>query len=70
MCVRGVLAVSGLHWGSQLVVLWSLIMVEIDLRGGEGLDNNPVDRNFFFSAKNHAGEKRGCVRDSWAVLGG
>ena len=38
MCVRGVLAVSGLQLGSQIVGMWSLVMVEIDLRGGEGLD--------------------------------
>ena len=49
MCVRGVLAVSGLQLGSQIVSLWSLVMVEINLRGGEGLDNNLGGRNKFFS---------------------
>ena len=49
MCVRGVLAVSGLQLGSQIVSLWSIVMVEITLQGGEGLDNNLGGRNKFFS---------------------
>ena len=66
MCVRGVLAVLGLQLGSQIVSLWSIVTVEINLQGGEGLDNNLGGRNKFFS---HAREKRGYVRGSWAVLG-
>ena len=52
MCVRGVLAVLGLQLGSQIVSLWSIVTVEINLQGGEGLDNNLGGRNnFFFSAR-------------------
>ena len=65
---RVIWAVSGLQWGSQIEGLWSLVMDAIDLRGGEGLGTNLDGRRKLFLRKNHARQKRSCLRGFWAVL--
>ena len=44
------------------------LMDDIDLRGGEGLGTNLDGRNKLFQRKNHARQKRSCLRGFWAVL--
>ena len=65
---RVIWAVSGLQWGSQIVGLWSHVVDDIDLRGGEGLGTNLDGRNKLFLRKNHARQKCSCLCDFWAVL--
>ena len=43
-------------------------MDAIDLRGGEGLGTNLDGRNKLFQRKNHARQKRSCLRGFSAVL--
>ena len=50
------------------VDLWCLVMDHIDLRGGQGLGTNFDGRNKLFQRKNHARQKRSCLRGFWAVL--
>ena len=54
--------------GSKIVGLWSLVIDDIDLRGEEGLGTNLDGRNKLFPRKNHARQKRSCLRGFWVVL--